>query len=386
MAQALHPNVLAKHLLVTKDKLTTIHTVAIIGGGPAGVATAITLRQRGIACTLLEAAPTVPHKIGETLPPTVQNILQALGADHLLQHTAHLPCYGNTWLWGSPTVQEKSFLLTTHGHGWHLNRQVFETELLALAQEKGANLHTDTKLLQAVYDTTSNIWQLQVKTGHHPAVTHTCQFVVDASGRNSKLARCLGIERTMLASLTGTSTRFQLPAGATPAQLTYTEATLNGWWYAAVTSGQQLVTAYMTDADLLPRPMQSIAGYWQAIQQTQLIKTLFPADYTPPVDTTVHTQSAGTSALTQVYGNGWLAVGDAAFAYDPVSSYGITSALGSGIYAGHAIADHLAGNTEALPAYRYVTEKTFAAYLPMLQHQYALEKRWPEQEFWKRRG
>ena len=56
---------------------------------------------------------------------------------------------------------------------------------------------------------------------------------------------------------------------------------------------------------------------------------------------------AETSRLDRIAGPGWLALGDAAAAYDPLSSYGIGSAMGSGFYAGQAIADSLAGRDPA---------------------------------------
>lgn len=380
----MRPSVFAQLFPVAKDNSST--AVCIIGGGPAGAATALTLRQRGMACTLVEAAPSVGHKVGETLPPTVLPLLRALQAEALLQQPAHLPCYGNSWLWGSPTVQEKNFLLTTQGHGWHLDRQAFETDLLTLAQQKGSLLMMGHKLMQAQWHSDTQDWELWIKGADAAsAQPYRCRWVVDASGRNSKLARCLGIARHKYDGLTGTVARFQLPMDGVPAQLTYTEATANGWWYAALTQGQQLVTAFMTDADLLPHSLQSLSAYWEALQQTRLIKTLFPLNYVPLADTPLHTQAAGSSALAQVYGTGWLAVGDAAFAYDPISSYGITSALGSGIYAGHAIADQVAGNAAALPAYRYVTAKAFADYLPLLAHQYGQEQKWSAMPFWQRR-
>ena len=80
-----------------------------------------------------------------------------------------------------------------------------------------------------------------------------------------------------------------------------------------------------------------------------------------------------------------MAVGDAAFAYDPISSYGISSALGSGYYAGNAIADYLRGYKEAQLAYRMVTERAFFQYLHMLRHQYLQEQRWLNSPFWNRR-
>ncbi|OMP75585.1 NAD(P)/FAD-dependent oxidoreductase [Chitinophaga sp. LS1] len=79
-------------------------------------------------------------------------------------------------------------------------------------------------------------------------------------------------------------------------------------------------------------------------------------------------------------------MGDAAFAYDPVSSHGIISAMESGYYAGHAIADHLNVNPDALNAYDYVISQAFSVYMDMHAAHYAMEGRWRDRTFWARRG
>ncbi len=54
--------------------------VLIIGGGPAGLAAAIALRQRGLACTVVEArAPGIDKACGEGLMPDALGSLAALG-------------------------------------------------------------------------------------------------------------------------------------------------------------------------------------------------------------------------------------------------------------------------------------------------------------------
>jgi flavin-dependent dehydrogenase len=371
--------------VVNVNTKKTLKEVCIIGGGPAGVATALMLQQRGIQSTIIEASATVPAKVGETLPPTVLPALQVLGAAHILDNTAHLPCYGNSYLWGSNKVQEKHFIFQTAGNGWHLDRRQFETDLIELAIQKGIGFIPNTRLMQVMPDEDTGYWKLAVKTGDTPVLTHHCRFVADASGRNSKFARCLGVERKQFDSLTGVVAHFKLKDDSPITQLTHIEAVENGWWYAAAVNNSSIITAFMTDATILPKAVQKIPGYWQALQETKLISTLFPQGYTP-ADTGLHTQPANTSMLSCCYGNNWLALGDAAFAYDPISSYGISSALGGGCYAGNAIADHLAGAEEALPAYQYITEKAFAAYLPLLQQQYAIETRWTEAAFWKERN
>ncbi len=382
----MHQDVYAKRYHVgSVNTKQPILDVCIIGGGPAGVATALMLQQRGIQSTIIEAAATVPVKVGETLPPAALPVLQALGAAHILHDAAHLPCYGNRYLWGSNKVQEKDFIFQTAGNGWHLQRQQFETDLIKLAQQKDVDFIPNTKLMQAVFDENKGHWNLQVKTADRPISDFNCRFVADATGRNSKFARCLGIERKHYDTLTGVVAHFKLDDNKPISQLSHIEAVENGWWYAAAVNNSSIVTAFMTDAKLLPKAVQKLPGYWQAMQETELISTLFPQGYAPPATTGLHTQPAGTSILTSICGHNWLAVGDAAFAYDPISSYGITSALGGGCYAGNSIADHLAGADEALPAYQYITEKAFAAYLPLLQQQYGMENKWNDTAFWKER-
>ncbi|MEM6457226.1 MAG: hypothetical protein AAF772_19210, partial [Acidobacteriota bacterium] len=81
----------------------------------------------------------------------------------------------------------------------------------------------------------------------------------------------------------------------------------------------------------------------------------------------------------------WLATGDAAVSYDPLSSHGIASALGAGYYAGCAARDHLLGRSEAFDAYRAVMQQAYATYLDLRQRAYADEQRWPDAPFWRRR-
>lgn len=52
--------------------------VAIIGGGPAGCAAAISLALSGLRVALLERTSYGPARVGETLPPAVQPLLREL--------------------------------------------------------------------------------------------------------------------------------------------------------------------------------------------------------------------------------------------------------------------------------------------------------------------
>jgi flavin-dependent dehydrogenase len=80
-----------------------------------------------------------------------------------------------------------------------------------------------------------------------------------------------------------------------------------------------------------------------------------------------------------------LAVGDAAVTHDPLSSYGISFAIGSGIEAARAITETAAGGAGALRVYAELVGRSFAAFRRQQGLHYADERRWPHEPFWSRR-
>ena len=95
---------------------------------------------------------------------------------------------------------------------------------------------------------------------------------------------------------------------------------------------------------------------------------------------------ASSGCLDHFVGKQWLAVGDAALSFDPLSSQGIANALYTGIQAGQAITAALNGNPAAPTAYARHLGDIYQAYLQNRQYYYGLENRWAERPFWRRRG
>lgn len=95
---------------------------------------------------------------------------------------------------------------------------------------------------------------------------------------------------------------------------------------------------------------------------------------------------AFSSCLSPVAGENWVAVGDAACCQDPLSGSGIARALDTGIQAARAIDARLrTGQATALTAYAKWVADGFARYWITRLAYYAMERRWPESPFWRRR-
>lgn len=100
----------------------------------------------------------------------------------------------------------------------------------------------------------------------------------------------------------------------------------------------------------------------------------------------VRARSTESRYLEPASGAGWLAVGDAASIFDPLSSQGIVKALRSGVYAGYAIADRLLrGDDSGLTRYRRFVQVEFESYASLRADYYRAERRWPDSAFWRRR-
>ncbi|WP_052711777.1 NAD(P)/FAD-dependent oxidoreductase [Elstera litoralis] len=99
-----------------------------------------------------------------------------------------------------------------------------------------------------------------------------------------------------------------------------------------------------------------------------------------------HTCSAASTLISPLAGPGWVAAGDAAYAFEPLSSQGIAKALRSGCFAAYCALDSLNGKAETARArYEALVQGEFTHYRAALARHYGAETRWPEAEFWRRR-
>lgn len=352
--------------------------VLIIGNGPAGLAAAITLRQQGASVMVVHRpADSNKFRAGESLAASAWYSLTELDVWEEFLNDGHEPCYGNASCWGDDRLYFNDFIQSPSGQGWYVSRQDFQSMLLRKAVSTGVNF-TETDRPFRIYRKGDG-WEysgndFKIRAG----------MIIDASGRNSWLSRQLGIRRIRNDEQVAV---ISMLAAADPLnnQQSLIEAVSDGWWYVSEVGAGKVVQIFFTDPDLHDRKNWLDPLYWRNKSlQTRFVKHRVPINRYTPVAPLQYT-SAGSHHLEKYAGEGWLAAGDAACSFDPLSSHGIAFALRSGIDAALAAKDSLAGISSAGNDYDEKIKLAFRLYHEQQTEFYQKEARWKDDPFWKRR-
>ncbi|MCA1778156.1 MAG: NAD(P)/FAD-dependent oxidoreductase [Xanthomonadaceae bacterium] len=371
--------------------------MTIIGGGPAGCATALALARRGIhRVTVIEAGDYSAIRVGESIPPQINAAFSRLGILDDFLAEKHEPCVGSCSVWGNDQPGFNDFIASPHGPGWHLDRRRFEAFLARCVRQRGMQLRTRTRF-RAIEPQPGGGFRLEISDESGRPQTLEADVVVDAGGVQALLATRLGARKRILDRLLVVCSFFELGRHEDFARQTLLEAVEYGWWYAARLPDRKLVVAVASDATTLKSMRLNEARQWrQSLARTRHLATaLSKAEWRRRK---LNVLLAASSILEPCAGPGWLAVGDAASCYDPISAQGIHKALGNALAAADAI---VAGMQTAEPApgpssldqammgpagrYSAGIRREFQDYLAGRNHFYDLERRWPQSGFWSSR-
>lgn len=352
----------------------------IVGAGPAGCATAINLAPfRHVL--LVERRAEVTPRVGESLVPAARRLLSDMGLWESFVAEGHEPWYGNRAVWGGTEPLEVDFMRDPDGHGWHLDRARFEQWLRNTARARGAELIAPASIGKLAHD--GKRWQIQLRTADGGFAANA-NVIIDAGGRAATIARRQGArvqisDRLVCVWVSGRDKR------ASHRGLTYIEAVEDGWWYTAPVPGQQRILAFYTDADLPSARVVSKRGELseRAGRVKELSALLTDAGFMPEGKSSI--TAAHSARLEPPAHENWLAVGDAAISFDPLSSQGLLNALFTGLAAAEAADRYLKGEARSLFEYRQVIDGIANAYRQHLASYYATEQRWPQAPFWQRR-
>jgi flavin-dependent dehydrogenase len=407
--------------------------VLVLGGGPAGCATAVALRQAGLHAVVIERDPRPRQRPGESLAPSARRPLEALGLWEAFLADGHAPAAGQRALWGDAVAREAHFIRHPDGPGWHLDRARFETLLRGAAERAGALLLDGHEPEAIAWD--GRRWRVATTAGARVEA----RFAVDAGGRAAPLARRAGARRVVLDRLVAVTAFLATAPARDPAAVhnalrvrgawgreppaqqrrpnddtavrqlsavsfdvalarspfraprmddfTLVEAVEDGWWYSAPLPDARCALAFFSDSDLVA-PARRASGLRARLLRAPLTLervggppgALGLAFESPPRVVAAH-----SSRLDPVAGDAWLAVGDAAASFDPLSSQGLESALAGALRAAQAVRRRLDGDAEATRAYAAELRREWRRYVYERARVYERETRFARSPFWRRR-
>jgi 2-polyprenyl-6-methoxyphenol hydroxylase-like FAD-dependent oxidoreductase len=159
------------------------------------------------------------------------------------------------------------------------------------------------------------------------------------------------------------------------------ESAEDGWWYGVQFSDGCLLAAWMTDAINLRGRPGGAHGLWR--EQLRSATLLAPIAESGRWPDRVAVFDAATQILDARPIPGFLAVGDAAAAYDPLSSWGITKGVRDGCAGAEALRRERSGDRDAVAQHRAVQRRDFDAHRTQQRGFYRAETRWATSPFWR---
>lgn len=347
--------------------MTKKFDIIVLGDGISGWTMASILARAGQSVAVVGRSADPIH-IGEYLPPEGCMAVEALGFSKLLDHTLHRASPGVISLWGTPEKQVTPVMTRPGGRAFCLDRLHLHNELRQRALRAGAERFTWKGRMFAH----NRGWAIGTVTQEV-----TGRILVDASGRVARGAQASGAKTHRDDELIAFASLFS-SAPCADGHLVI-ESLDSGWCYTAPLTQDRQVVVFLSDSDLAPRSVAARAEF----AKTYIAKTeLIAARLGSAVKDSFQTVPAWSQITQPSAGRNWVAIGDAAMAFDPLSSAGLTKAMRDVVEACDIILQDKVTDLHELNSKR---EERYQVYRRSLAESYLAERRYST-TFWERRA
>jgi flavin-dependent dehydrogenase len=284
--------------------------VLVIGGGPAGASFAARMAQLGHDVTLVESLSFPRPRLGESLTPSVRDLLIATGAWSSVEQAGFPRARDVRMLWENESVMRMNAV----PEGLLVDRGRFDALLLAHAAREGVRVLQPARVVSCVSDADS--WTVLVEHGGGRELIHA-GLLADARGRHAGLARRAMGERTL--ALYADWDVDVLPAHATVA------AGESGWfWGLPLPGGRYMAQVFLSPHGIRDAKRETLEQrYRKQIEGSALGAILASARIIGTVKATDATPYLAQEPVTART----IRLGDTAISLDPISSSGVQKAI-----------------------------------------------------------
>jgi len=354
------------------SSLESRYDAVVFGKGPAASVFAIQMTRRGRTVLLVPPSFQPSAKpFGETLAPRGEFLLRQMGiASECLAGQSPTDFVLSSWR--EPRLERTDLRFDPHGQMWHVNRPVFDNALLARATASGAAVLDRNHHMPVRLGRTADGWKIHFDSGN--ALTAGC--LVDATGRSAFLARLFGSQRVVKDRLVALS---RICEQSREVRSLLIEATSRGWWYSFPLPSEKLLVAFVTDPRIEKLSENRRESFWHAmLNEAPHTKTRCGISFQE-----LSVASVESASLDPMSGDAWIAIGDAAITFDPLSSHGLTSAIEQATKAAEILSQH--ADQSALSAFDSERIGLFEKYQAQRLHFYRSVRRFSGQAFWRER-
>lgn len=286
-------------------------SICILGAGPAGIVTALKLKQLGYSPLVLDYKKGIGNNIVQSISPGVFTLLETVGIGLEEFHGVCIPIEKSMNLWNGELIE------TLNPPGFLTERGQFDTMLRGIAKMRGISLLQDVRVISV--EKICEGWELCL---YHHGTYQTCEagFLVDASGKKSIIR---GVKKRVAAATVAITGGWE-NTGIEKNE-TCLESGSNYWfWGAKLKEGVFHATLFM-DPELsrIPGGDGLVRLYKYYLGKAQLFKkclrgkikgNLLANDVTP-------------FYYEKPVGVNYIKVGESSAGLDPISSQGIQSSM-----------------------------------------------------------
>lgn len=322
----------------------TEHDVVILGAGPAGSTAATLLASQGMDVVVLEKDHFPRFHIGESLLPATVAIFDRLGVhDQIRRKFIHKP--GGKWLYGTKVVigdfsrPDRKATFKETPYSYLVERSLFDDILIKRSAAVGADVRFGYEVRDTVVQN-GRIVGVQGSDDSGQPFGVRARLVIDATGLRAFVPAGLGLRTVTQPQRMGIYAQYESEPANDDAENGWFTGQMfyDGWtWLLKLPADRYSVGAVMT-VDRFRRSGQSpVELLERLVDENRLLDSGMSPNRKRVSDVMVTGNMGSTS--NRLAGDGWVAIGDAAFFIDPCYSSGVHLAMKSAETVADLIAD-----------------------------------------------